>query len=235
MSKKVTFSAEAVSETDIILRFNIPLSPSSAQMLNFVQAHITAQLSHHLIDSVLAYQSLLLCFSPTNTHSPAQRLAQTYDLVESALAASNRALVAPRTITLPVYYGSEAGADFEAVCAQTNLSAHELIIQHSAQPYHVYALGFSPGFAFLGELPPVLHLPRRSVPRLTLPAGSVAIAHNQTAVYPQPSPGGWHLIGRCPTQLFDARKKPPNLFTIGDKVIFEPISRAEYLALGGSL
>lgn len=231
----IAFNAEAVSETDIMLRFDMPLSPSSIQRLSALQTQLRIQLAHRLTDSVLAYQSLLLCFSPADTHSPAQRLAQVSHFVKNILAASDLAQFTSRIIKLPVYYGSEAGADFDEVCEQTNLTAHELITQHSSPPYHVYALGFSPGFAFLGELPPALHLPRRSIPRLTLPAGSVAIAHNQTAVYPQPSPGGWHLIGRCPTQLFDAQKKPPNLFSIGATVIFEPVSRTQYFALGGSL
>lgn len=231
----VAFSAEAVSETDIMLRFEIPPSASSIQQLSALQTQLSAQLAHRLIDSVLAYQSLLLCFSPADPYSPAQRITLVNHLVKNLLAASNFTQLTSRTIKLPVYYGSETGVDFEAVCERTNLTAHELIALHSSQAYHVYALGFSPGFAFLGELPPALHLPRRSTPRLSLPAGSVAIAHNQTAVYPQPSPGGWHLIGRCPTQLFDAQKHPPGLFSIGATVIFEPVSRAQYIALGGSL
>ena len=94
----------------------------------------------------------------------------------------------------------------------------------NAQHYRVYLLGFVPGFAFLGLLDPALELPRRSSPRLKVPAGSVAIAGRQTAVYPLDTPGGWHLLGRTDLALFDPRRDPPALLGVGDTVRFEAIS-----------
>lgn len=228
-------SVEAVSETDVLVRFNAALSPALIQQLRHWQLLLQQQLSVALIDSVLAYRSLLLCFSPQDPRSPQQRVLLVKQQLEQLMALPPRHQTQHQTMILPVYYGPEAGADFTAVCQKTQLSAEALIELHSTQSYYVYALGFSPGFAFLGELPEALQLPRRKTPRTSLPAGSVAIAHNQTAVYPQPSPGGWRLIGRCPTSLFSTDTSPPNLLSIGDEVKFQPISRDEFLQLGGEL
>jgi len=229
------FTVEAVSETDILVRFDAKLSPVLIQQLSQLQLLLTKHFEATLIDTVLAYQSLLLCFAPQDSRSPQQRV----ELVQEQLKRLTNLQIQPQAnahiITLPVYYGPEAGADFEEVCQLTGLTTEALIQLHSTQHYYVYALGFSPGFAFLGELAATLQLPRRSTPRSQVPAGSVAIAHNQTAVYPQPSPGGWHLIGRCPTPLFSIEQSPPHLLGMGDKVIFQPISREEFLACGGQL
>jgi KipI family sensor histidine kinase inhibitor len=127
----------------------------------------------------------------------------------------------PRLHTIPVRYD---GPDLHAVAEQTGLSSDEVIRRHSEPEYLVYLLGFVPGFAYLGDLHPSLVLPRRSSPRTRVPAGSVAIAGAQTAVYPLTTPGGWHLLGTTPLDLFDAARDPAALLSSGDRVRFEPIS-----------
>lgn len=228
------YSLSTVSETDVQITFHAPLSPALAVYLHHLQQSLHKHLGQALVDSVLAYERLLLCFSPQHSLSPKQRETHLNAVLQQLLAHKTPKKTRP-TLTLPVYYGPEAGADFNSVCEQTGLSAEALIQLHSSTLYHVYALGFSPGFAFLGELPHSLRLPRRATPRLTLPPGSVAIAHGQTAIYPQSSPGGWHLIGRCPKRLFHPQKEPPHPFTVGQAVRFEPISHQTYLSLGGEL
>ena len=104
---------------------------------------------------------------------------------------------------------------------------------HSSQIYSVGAIGFAPGFAFLTGLAPELQLARKAVPRLSVPKGSVAIAENQTAVYPADSPGGWNMIGNCPISLYDPTRQPMIPFSIGTKIKFYPIDKAEFLRLGG--
>lgn len=96
-------------------------------------------------------------------------------------------------------------------------------------------LGFLPGFPFMGDLPEPLHLPRRTEPRTRVPAGSVAIATGLTAIYPWESPGGWHLLGRCPVPLFDARQEAPALLQAGDHVRFDPVSATEYARIERAL
>jgi KipI family sensor histidine kinase inhibitor len=106
-----------------------------------------------------------------------------------------------------------------------------VVERHSSVTYHVYMVGFLPGFPYLGDLPPELMLPRRENPRTALPAGSVAIATTLTAVYTLESPGGWHVIGRTPALLWDLRSDPPAVLAAGDRVRFAPISLCEYEAL----
>ena len=92
-------------------------------------------------------------------------------------------------------------------------------------------LGFLPGFPYMGDLPPQLALPRRSDPRLRVPAGSISIATSLTAVYPYESPGGWHLIGATPIRIFDPERPRPALFAPGDAVRFQPIDAGAYASI----
>jgi KipI family sensor histidine kinase inhibitor len=121
---------------------------------------------------------------------------------------------------LPVRYD---GPDLADVAERTGLSPSEVIRRHSEPAYDVHFLGFAPGFAYLGPLDAALVLPRRAAPRRRVPAGSVAIAGAQTGVYPLETPGGWHLIGRTETVLFDSGRDPPNLLAPGDRVRFSPV------------
>lgn len=112
------------------------------------------------------------------------------------------------------------GEDLEAVSAATGLDAHEVIAAHAAATYVVGFCGFAPGFGYLRGLDPRLHLPRRATPRTRVPAGAVAIAAEYTAVYPRPSPGGWHLLGTTDAVMFDPDRSPPALFEPGARVRF---------------
>lgn len=128
-----------------------------------------------------------------------------------------------RTIDVPVCYGGEFGPDLNEVAAACGLSPDEVIERHVASPHVVYMLGFAPGFPYIGGLDPALAVPRRPTPRTAVPAGSVAIARDQTAIYPLASPGGWNLIGRTPSTLFDAGGSPPCLLRPGDRIRFVPV------------
>lgn len=123
-------------------------------------------------------------------------------------------------ITLPVQYGGEVGVDIESVARRCDLLVKEVVQLHQDSVFTVTAVGFSPGFGYLKGLNKALRLPRREDPRLSVPRGAVAIAENYTAVYPQSSPGGWHLIGYCPELLFDMRLPVPALFKVGQQVKF---------------
>ena len=130
------------------------------------------------------------------------------------------AAVRGRLHRIPVVYD---GPDLEDVAARLGLAAARLVQLHSGAIYRVFMLGFAPGFAYLGPLPPELRVPRRDAPRRAVPAGSVAIAGAHTAVYPLATPGGWHLIGRTRLPLLLPDSDPPALLRPGDRVRFTPV------------
>jgi KipI family sensor histidine kinase inhibitor len=126
----------------------------------------------------------------------------------------------PRTHRIPVRYD---GPDLDFIASSTGLSVDEVVARHLGRSYTVDLLGFVPGFGYLGELDPALHLPRREQPRPRVTAGSVAIAAAQTAIYPLDTPGGWHIIGSTSTVMFDPARNPPALLAPGDTVQFERV------------
>ena len=123
---------------------------------------------------------------------------------------------------IAVRYGGDDGPDLDAIAEETGLRVEHVVELHSATTYEVLFPGFAPGFAYLGELPTALRVPRLATPRTRVPAGSVAIAGAMTAVYPQASPGGWRLLGRTEARMFDPAATPPALLRPGDRVRFEP-------------
>lgn len=172
-----------------------------------------------------AYAALLVSFDPG--------LATAGTLVADIEATLRHAADAPlppgRTVDIPVCYGGEAGPDLADVAAHCGLTVAEVVRRHSGTDYLVHFLGFSPGFPYLGGLPPELGTPRLPTPRPRVPAGSVAIGGAQTGVYPQASPGGWRLIGRTPLRLFDAHRQPPAWIELGDHVRFVPVDAIDQL------
>ena len=140
-----------------------------------------------------------------------------------------------KLVTLPVYYSEESGPDLSVIAERANISIDEVIDIHLQSEYRVYAIGFAPGFAYLGEVDERIAAPRLSTPRQKVPRGAVAIADRQTAVYPAQSPGGWNLIGLCPTRMFNPELQPSMPVQVGDRVSFRSIQRQEFLELGGEL
>ena len=118
---------------------------------------------------------------------------------------------------IPVTYD---GPDLEATASALGLTMSEVVRLHTEPTYRCFMIGFAPGWAYLGPLPDALRLPRRRVPRTHVPAGSVAMAGQQTGIYPLPTPGGWHLIGRTSVRMFLAQSDPPSLLRTGDRVKF---------------
>jgi len=130
---------------------------------------------------------------------------------------------AGRVRTIPVRYGGDGGPDLAEVAALCGLSPAEVVERHAAAELRVLFLGFAPGFAYLGDLPPELRVPRLATPRTRTPAGSVAIAGSMSGIYPADLPGGWRIIGRTEVRLFDPRRDPPTELMPGDVVRFEPV------------
>src|SRR6267378_522259 len=162
--------------------------------------------------AVAGYASVTVHFDPDQT---------THDALAAAiqrLASKRPPMAEPgRLHRIPVVYD---GPDLEAVAAILGLTPAQIAEIHSKPIYRVFLVGFVPGWAYLGPLPQELELPRRHVPRTQVPAGSVAIAGRQSGIYPLPTPGGWHLIGRTSVKLFLPEADPPCLFRAGDRVKF---------------
>lgn len=184
---------------------------------------IRRELGGLVIDLVPGWTDLLLHYDLLRTDH--RQLSERVAPLLGAWLAEPAAAESGRLHRLPVWY---VGEDMAEVARACGLSVERVIELHAGAEYRVGAIGFAPGFAYLGGLDPRLALPRRATPRTRVPAGSLAIAERQTAVYPQASPGGWHLIGLCPTPLFDAAQVPPCPLAPGDRVRFEPVDEATY-------
>lgn len=136
-----------------------------------------------------------------------------------------------RWFEVPVFYGGEWGEDLDEVAYRLHLTPQEVIREHANRPYRIYCLGFSPGFPLMGKLPRTLQVARRPSPRTRVPKGAVAVAEDQTGIYPVESPGGWNLIGRTPVTLWNPLRDPPVVYAPGDVIIFRPITHEEYVDL----
>jgi inhibitor of KinA len=175
-----------------------------------------------VVEIVPTFRSLMVHYDPVRTS--AGELTAAIEALVTGEAPPAKA----RLWRVPVCYDGELAPDLADVAAQTGLTIEGVVALHSATRYHVYMIGFLPGFPYMGDLPAPLVLPRRADPRVRVPPGSVAIATTMTAIYPLESPGGWHLIGTTPIGLFDAHWKSPALFAPGDAVQFEPVQRQAF-------
>jgi KipI family sensor histidine kinase inhibitor len=173
--------------------------------------------------SVPAATSVLVPFDPLAIE-PAEAatiVAGIVDLIDAVTPADAASLRQP--IEISVRYGGRDGPDLAAVAEAHGVSPADIVELHSGSAWTALFLGFAPGFAYLGPLPPELATPRRATPRERVPAGSVAIGGDQTAVYPFALPGGWQVIGRTEVPMWDLARSRPNRVVPGDRVRFVPI------------
>lgn len=162
--------------------------------------------------AIAGYASVTVHFDPD------QATHESLGAAIKRLAAKHPPMEEPgRLHRIPVTYD---GPDLDEVCERLHLSPEKISEIHTRPIYRVFLVGFIPGWAYLGPLPEELGLPRREVPRTQVPAGSVAIAGRQSGIYPLPTPGGWHLIGRTSVKMFLPDSDPPCLFRAGDRVKF---------------
>ncbi len=218
-------------EDALIVYFADSVSGLAFEKIQWATDRIRENMAESLVDLIPSYTSILVVFDVfvTDHHSVRKQLRSLLQHSE------NYTPIQAKVIELPIYYGLEAGPDLQRIADKSALTIEEVIKVHQAQEYMVFAIGFAPGFAYLGEVDKSIAMPRLSTPRLSVPKGAVAIADRQTAIYPSVSPGGWNIIGLCPIDMFDSSAEPCMPVKVGDKVKFTAISRNEYLALGGKL
>ena len=183
-------------------------------------------------DVVPALGGLALHFDPDHEALGGDAMKACVELVDECMKAGppGEDEVA-RTVEVPVCYEPQYAPDLAEVAKLTKLTAEEVIACHVASEHRVLMVGFAPGHAYIGGLDPKVAVPRRATPRSVVPAGSVAIANDQTVVYPYAISGGWSIIGCTPLKVFDVARPEPSLFAAGDKVKFRAISRAEFQQL----
>lgn len=221
----------AAGENALMLYLGEQASPCVAARVQAATAAVEQALGEDLVDLVPSYASLLILYNPLTTDH-----LDVGHRVRACLATLSEVTEAEgKLVELPAYYHPEAGEDLEMLADRAGISADEVIALHTGREYRVYAIGFAPGFAYLGQVDERIAAPRLATPRQRVPRGAVAIADRQTAVYPAVSPGGWNLIGRCPLRMFDPAATPTMPVSVGDRVRFLPVSREDFLALGGEL
>ncbi len=183
----------------------------------------------HIRDVVAGLGGLALHFVPSIAQDPVA-------LAEAVVGACMKDGLPPadkigRDVEVPVCYEAEFALDLEDVAQKARLEKERIHELHSGAEYQVLMIGFAPGHAYMAGLDAKLSVPRRATPRAVVPAGSVAIANEQTVVYPYAISGGWSVVGRTPLRVFDARRAQPSLFADGDRVRFRPIGKQEFLRI----
>lgn len=211
--------AQPLGDSAVAIAFGTERSPALLKQIHAAAHSLDAARIAHVEDVVPSYLALTVFYDALHTSYAeiAKKLLEACD--RPARPTSDAA--AARDHLIPVHYD---GMDLDAVVAATGLSLGEVVERHGARAYTVDLLGFVPGFAYLSELDSSLQLPRRAEPRPRVEAGSVAIAGAQTAVYPLDTPGGWHIIGRTTTVMFDPAREPAALLRAGDTVRFKRVT-----------
>lgn len=222
-SQRPTFQIQLLGDHAIVYKINTgQLKDIDPTLLAFTQFVMNEKING-LKDIILAYDTLTLIYDIIYFDSNPYLFAHT--ILEAFNASKNNMVsIEERSIIeIPVCYDMSLGIDLQNAVKASKCSIAELVQQHSEKIYTVYCLGFLPGFAYMGEVPNAIQLPRHPSPKSKVLAGSVGIAGKQTGIYPMNSPGGWQIIGRTPIKIFDPTSASLTLFKAGDQVKFKPI------------
>ena len=239
MNRAFNYQIRPAAENALLLTFSRAdaAKPGLMAFLPLLQTlipQVEADFEGRIQELVPSYHSLLLVFDLQQIgHADASALlaGRVSALQQAPSLADFDSAVQGRTHRIPVCYDKRFGLDLGTLAEQKSLSIDEIIQLHSQKAYQVCATGFAPAFAYLGEVDERLATPRHASPRLKIPAGSVGIADQQTAIYPKDSPAGWQILGRTPLDLSLANPDNLTRFRIGDQVIFEPIDYPRFLAI----
>ncbi|WP_417661185.1 5-oxoprolinase subunit PxpB [Pseudomonas sp.] len=220
---------EVVAIDSLMLRLFDEIAEDNMPWLLAATERLRETFAGALLELVPSYTTVLLQYDLKQIDDRQARV-----LIQQALTdLQPQASKAGREQQIPVWYQRSVGPELQTIGERTGLGDAGVIKLHSEHVYQVFALGFAPGYAFMGLVDEVLASPRLSTPRQQVPAGSLGIADRQTAIYPLQSPGGWNLIGRSPARLFDRELDGYSLLQPGDRVRFIPIDHSEFIKLGG--
>lgn len=215
----------------LLITLDAPLSVANGQRCGQAAQALRDAALPGVVDIVPSFGTVAVHYQPRLFGSTTpKRLASDVARIINAQS-THTAPTASTLVDIPVCYGGEYGPDLPVIAAHAGLDEDEVIRLHCQEPLYVFMLGFAPGAAYMGLLEPRLDIGRRDTPRTALPKGAVAIANRQTIIYPNESPGGWHIIGTTPVDLFFPQQQPPTLIAPGDMVRFQPISPQAFGAL----
>lgn len=219
-----------LGDSAVVLASDDELDDALLARMRALAEAITRHPPPGVIDVLPAFGSVAVYYDIAQAGDYASLCAELQKIA-ATLGKSRAATGESRRVEIPICYGGEFGPDLDGVAAQAGVSAEEVIRLHSGADYRVHAIGFMPGFAYLGGLPNVLATPRRGTPRAQVAAGTLGIGGSQTGVYPLATPGGWNLIGRTPLRLFDPAARDPAMLHAGDHVKFRAVSMEDFSRL----
>ncbi len=211
------------NERSILISYNHSINSKLISNLSNTRKTIETHLNDCIIEVVQSINSLLIIFdiNKISANDLIKDLKRIED-IEDDLYEPNK------TWQIPVCYDLKFAIDLENFAKEKKLSTSEIINIHKSKLYDVLSMGFLPGFMYLGFTDKNLHCERKEVPSLDIKKGSIGIALNQTCIYPQNSPGGWHIIGVSPLNFFDLKSNNPCFAKPGDKIQFTEISKKQF-------
>ncbi|PXF29364.1 hypothetical protein WH50_20960 [Pokkaliibacter plantistimulans] len=225
--------AQIVGVDALMLYFGDRIDEKLSPLILEAKHRLQSGLAERLVEVVPSYTSLYLQYDLLRDDYASFLAAVEHCLRSLDVDSADK--VAGAIKYIPVYYSQESGPDLGNLAQRHGLAVEEVIALHTSKIYVTFAIGFTPGFAFLGQVDARIATPRISTPRTKVPMGSVGIADTQTGIYPSVTPGGWNLIGRTPLLMFDAARSAPAFLQVGDRVQFKAIDRETYLQQGGML
>ena len=210
-------------DTALVVEFGDRVDAHLSALVLALAQKLEAAALAGVVETVPTFRSLMVHYDPLQTSHADLRRA-----IAPLLQGLEAAPIAGRRWRIPACYDASLGLDLADVAQRTGLDPAQVVERHSQTSQLVYMMGFLPGLPYLGGLSGEFALPRRENPRVKVPKGSIAVAMSMSVVYPQESPGGWHILARTPVPLWDMRKTPPALLAAGDQVTFLPLSLREY-------
>ncbi|WP_341232157.1 5-oxoprolinase subunit PxpB [uncultured Methylophaga sp.] len=228
---KLEFHIEHAGPDAVLIRFGDQINTDLVPIIRAATKRLQKEFQEEIRGLVPSYTTLMLCYDPRKNDFPSIQ-----DKIQQHLANLN---ISPtemgNLVEIPVWYDPEVGPDLQHVAEYHQISIDDVIHRHSETIYQIFAIGFAPGFAYMGNVSDQLATPRLTTPRPHVAAGSVAIADQQTAVYPISTPGGWNILGRTTMKMFD--RHSPKLCPVrpGDRVKFVSVSKVEFLLAGGQI
>ena len=223
-----------VNESSVLLSFGSTIERSIHERMMQAKQLIEQYPFVGFIETVPAYNSLAVYYDPLQIIKSEETIAATVigqlkNILKNESVAVD-SVAEQSVITIPVCYDESFGIDLQDLSASLQLTIEEILQLHTSKLYDVFMIGFTPGFPYMGTVDERLISQRKTQPRLQVPPGSVAIAGNQTGIYPFATPGGWNIIGRTPINIFDLQKENPFLLKAGDEVKFIPVTKEVFEA-----